>query len=169
MVLMRRQADRVDAHLHQLLAKSGIQHLAFFGTWVLNQTVEVMLHFVLSGLELELYLPYEYRYIFWYMAENLYSWVATTLTRADTMLEEAWQAEGSGAKGGKKSNKKKGKRAHSHELRITRAQAMQHVCSAFYKVSFAKLKSLLLFTGSKVKVMYICVCVFVCGDRWLRV
>ena len=65
------------------------------------------------------------------MSENLYSWVSTTLARADAMLEEAQSLENNSK--GKKAKKKK--RVHTHEHKITRAQAMQHVCSAYFKVN----------------------------------
>lgn len=61
------EAERVDAYLHNLSLKSESPrpHLACFGTWVLYHTLRIMIMYLLSGLELELYSTHEYHYIFW--------------------------------------------------------------------------------------------------------
>lgn len=61
------EAERVDAYLHTLGIQSEYArpHLACFGTWVLYYTLRVMIMYLLSGLELELYSTHEYLYIFW--------------------------------------------------------------------------------------------------------
>jgi len=61
------EAERVDGYLHSVSIKMewGRSHLACFGTWVLYYTLRVMIMFLLSGLELELYSTHEYHYIFW--------------------------------------------------------------------------------------------------------
>jgi hypothetical protein len=61
------QAERVDAYLHTLSLKSDSPrpHLACFGTWILYHTLRIMIMYLLSGFELELYSMHEYHYIFW--------------------------------------------------------------------------------------------------------
>lgn len=41
------------------------QHFACFGSWVLYHTLNIMIQYLLSGFELELYSPHEYHYVFW--------------------------------------------------------------------------------------------------------
>lgn len=55
-------------------------------------TYRVMIRYVLSGFELELYSFHEYPYLFWYLYELLYPWLSTCLHRADAYLQEHEQA-----------------------------------------------------------------------------
>ena len=61
------QAEKVDAALHSLLMKlePQRQHLACLGTWILYHNLRIMIHYLLSGFELELYSMHEYYYIYW--------------------------------------------------------------------------------------------------------
>lgn len=61
------QAEKVDAALHSLLMKlePQRQHLACLGTWVLYHNLRIMIQYLLSGFELELYSMHEYYYIYW--------------------------------------------------------------------------------------------------------
>lgn len=51
------------------------QHFACFGSWVLYHTLNIMIQYLLSGFELELYSPHEYHYVFWWVSKEwfLYS------------------------------------------------------------------------------------------------
>ena len=84
------QADKVDAYLHSLLIKTepNRSHLACLGTWVLYHTLQTMINYTLAGFELELYAPYEYHYVYWYLSELLFAWLVSTLHRADNFLLE---------------------------------------------------------------------------------
>lgn len=42
------------------------QHLACLGTWVLYHNLRIMIQYLLSGFELELYSMHEYYYIYWW-------------------------------------------------------------------------------------------------------
>lgn len=61
------QAEKVDAALHSMLLKQEPQrqHLACLGTWVLYHNLRIMIQYLLSGFELELYSMHEYYYIYW--------------------------------------------------------------------------------------------------------
>ena len=61
------QAEKVDAALHGLLMKlePQRQHLACLGTWILYHNLRIMIQYLLSGFELELYSMHEYYYIYW--------------------------------------------------------------------------------------------------------
>ncbi|TRY99438.1 hypothetical protein DNTS_022988 [Danionella cerebrum] len=86
------EAEKVDAALHGLLMKlePQRQHLACLGTWILYHNLRIMIQYLLSGFELELYSMHEYYYIYWYLSEFLYAWLMSTLSRADSsqMAEE---------------------------------------------------------------------------------
>lgn len=66
------KAEKVDAALHGLLMKlePQRQHLACLGTWVLYHNLRIMIHYLLSGFELELYSMHEYYYIYWWVTSN---------------------------------------------------------------------------------------------------
>lgn len=135
------EAERVDAFLHNLSKKcdNGRPHLACFGTWVLYHTLRVMIMFLLSGFELELYSTHEYYYIFWYLYEFLYGWLVSSLSRADTFLTEQENLNDmSKAKRRNKSKTKKKLRPYARE--ITLYQALQNMCGGYYKamVGFRK-------------------------------
>jgi hypothetical protein len=67
MTLTTCQAERVDAFLNNIGQKCDPPrpHLACYGTWVLYHSLRIMIMFLLSGFELELYSTHEYHYIFW--------------------------------------------------------------------------------------------------------
>ncbi|TSL97348.1 N-alpha-acetyltransferase 35, NatC auxiliary subunit [Bagarius yarrelli] len=134
------EAEKVDAALHGLLMKlePQRQHLACLGTWVLYHNLRIMIHYLLSGFELELYSMHEYYYIYWYLSEFLYAWLMSTLSRADSsqmaeerILEEQQQK----GRSSKKSKKKKKARPLGKE--ITMSQAYQNMCAGMYKTMIA--------------------------------
>lgn len=69
-------------------------------------TLRAMMAYILLGFELELYAIHEYHYIYWYLADFLLAWYISTLTRADSMLQEH-EAMYTDAPGKGRSNKKK--------------------------------------------------------------
>ncbi|XP_063228469.1 N-alpha-acetyltransferase 35, NatC auxiliary subunit [Bacillus rossius redtenbacheri] len=129
------EAERVDAYLHNLSLKSDTPrpHLACFGTWILYHTLRIMIMYLLSGFELELYSTHEYHYIFWYLYEFLYGWLVSALSRADSfLLEQEAIAENQKGRGSKKSKSKK-KKIRPYGREITVYQALQNMCGGFYK------------------------------------
>lgn len=66
-ILFFHQAERVDVYLHNISIKMEPprSHLACFGTWILYYVLKIMIMYLLSGFELELYSAHEYTYIFW--------------------------------------------------------------------------------------------------------
>ncbi|XP_013389970.1 N-alpha-acetyltransferase 35, NatC auxiliary subunit [Lingula anatina] len=131
---LQEEADRVDSALHGALIKvdPNRQHLACFGTWVLYHTLHVMIYYIQSGFELELYAPHEYHYIFWYLYEVLYNWLVSSLNRADTFLmEQDAIAEQQKGRNAKKNKKKKKGRQYAREVAII--QGTQALCGGFYK------------------------------------
>ncbi len=85
------KADSLDHILHTFFqqAKLNQNHLACFGSWILYNSLTLMTNYLLFGFELELYSPYEYHYIYWYLSEILFNWLIRTLNRADTFLNNA--------------------------------------------------------------------------------
>eukprot|EP00064_Thunnus_orientalis_P001999 superscaffoldBa00000139_g2004 len=133
------RAEKVDAALHSLLMKlePQRQHLACLGTWILYHNLRIMIQYLLSGFELELYSMHEYYYIYWYLSEFLYAWLMSTLSRADSsqMAEERILEEQLKGRSSKKTKKKKKVRPLSKE--ITMSQAYQNMCAGMYKTMVA--------------------------------
>ncbi|XP_046864841.1 N-alpha-acetyltransferase 35, NatC auxiliary subunit-like [Xenia sp. Carnegie-2017] len=82
------EADKIDADLHQMViaVEPKREHFACFGSWVLNRTLNVMIQYLILGLELQLFSAHEYHYLFWYL-EYLFNWQATCLSRATELLQ----------------------------------------------------------------------------------
>lgn len=135
------EAEKVDAYLHNLTSKSEGRrsHLACFGTWVLYHTLRIMIMYLLSGFELQLYSVHEYHYIYWYLYEFLYGWLLSSLSRADSLLmEQETYLEKENSRGKSKKNKvrrKKGCRPFARD--ITLCQVYQNLCGGYYKASIA--------------------------------
>ncbi|MEE6459569.1 hypothetical protein FKM82_000658 [Ascaphus truei] len=133
------RAEKVDAALHSMLLKQEPQrqHLACLGTWVLYHNLRIMIQYLLSGFELELYSMHEYYYIYWYLSEFLYAWLMSTLSRADSsqIAEERILEEQQKGRSSKKTKKKKKVRPLSRE--ITLSQAYQNMCAGMYKTMIA--------------------------------
>ncbi|KAB1252288.1 N-alpha-acetyltransferase 35; NatC auxiliary subunit, partial [Camelus dromedarius] len=133
------EAEKVDAALHTMLLKQEPQrqHLACLGTWVLYHNLRIMIQYLLSGFELELYSMHEYYYIYWYLSEFLYAWLMSTLSRADgsQMAEERIMEEQQKGRSSKKTKKKKKVRPLSRE--ITMSQAYQNMCAGMFKTMVA--------------------------------
>ncbi|XP_069481951.1 N-alpha-acetyltransferase 35, NatC auxiliary subunit isoform X3 [Ambystoma mexicanum] len=133
------EAEKVDAALHSMLLKQEPQrqHLACLGTWVLYHNLRIMVQYLLSGFELELYSMHEFYYIYWYLSEFLYAWLMSTLSRADSsqMAEERITEEQQKGRSSKKTKKKKKTRPLNRE--ITLSQAYQNMCAGMYKTMIA--------------------------------
>ncbi|XP_033634032.1 N-alpha-acetyltransferase 35, NatC auxiliary subunit-like [Asterias rubens] len=130
------EAEKVDAGVLSFMSKSDPKwpHQACFGSWVMYHTLRTMIRYVLSGFELELYATHEYHYIYWYLADFLYAWFISTVTRADSMLQDneaAFTEPAAKSRSNKKKNKRRKTRPFERELAI--AQAYQLLCSAYYK------------------------------------
>ena len=103
-----------------------------FGNWLLYHISKIMIRYILTGFELELYSVHEFSYIYWYLYEFLYGWLLSSLSRAETYL-----AEESNSKNKNKGNSKKGKfkasKAYTREICIV--QAEQNIAGGIFKVS----------------------------------
>ncbi|XP_074992065.1 N-alpha-acetyltransferase 35, NatC auxiliary subunit-like [Calonectris borealis] len=128
-------AEKVDAALHSMLLKHEPQrqHLACLGTRVLYNNLRIMIQYLLSGFELELYSMHEYYYIYWYLSEFLYAWLMSTLSHADSSqkAEERIMEEQQKGHSSKKAKKKKKVRPLSRE--ITVSQVYQNMFAGMYK------------------------------------
>lgn len=132
------EADKVDAQLHNLLVKvePQRQHFACFGSWVLYHTLNIMIQYLLSGFELELYSPHEYHYVFWYL-DFLFGWHMTCLNRAEKLLQaqETALEQRSGRSGKKNKKKKKAseKAIQEHQGMWHLYQGMRHLCQGYLR------------------------------------
>ena len=149
----------MDAFLHQV---TGRWEYGCFSTWLLFHTLHIMLNFLLTGFELELYSPHEYHYIFWsenfffsfnalttfhshrqdqppycrYLYEFILCWIISAFSRAESILMDCEPpVENTKGRSNKKNkNKRKKTRPYSRELQYY--QALHALCGGFYKVSW---------------------------------
>lgn len=84
------ESEKVDLLLNKFTQKldPAVCHIGFFSTWALYHVIRVMIQYLNSGFELELYSDHEYPYIYWYLYEFLYGWLISTLTRASNLFVE---------------------------------------------------------------------------------
>lgn len=90
LVALHDEAEKLDAYLSNLTQNLELpfNRLGYFSTWMLYHILRVMIQYLLSGFELELYAIHEYAYIFWYLYEFLFGWMVSTLNRAATLIIE---------------------------------------------------------------------------------
>ncbi|XP_043223591.1 N-alpha-acetyltransferase 35, NatC auxiliary subunit-like [Amphibalanus amphitrite] len=133
---LQEEAERVDTLLHALCLQlePARHHLVCFTTWILYHVLRVMIQYLLSGFELELYSAHEYHYIYWYLSECLYGWMVSTLNRADSFLAEhdaAMELAAQRVRNSKKSRAKKRKSRYERDIVLT--QALQNLCGGLHK------------------------------------
>ncbi|XP_037080058.1 N-alpha-acetyltransferase 35, NatC auxiliary subunit-like isoform X1 [Pollicipes pollicipes] len=133
---LQEEAERVDTLLDGLCRQlePARHHLVCFTTWILYHVLRVMIQYLLSGFELELYSVHEYHYIYWYLSECLYGWMVSTLNRADSFLAEheaATELAAQRARSNKKSRAKKRKGRYERDVVMT--QALQNLCGGLHK------------------------------------
>lgn len=155
------ESERVDAYLNKFTQKLDppVNHNGYFSTWVLYHTVRVMIQYVLSGFELELYSCHEYPYIFWYLHDFLFAWLVSTVNRASTLSEEQKNLEQAKNKNSKKAKNKKKSKDKMHSREVIWYQALQQLCGGFYQTTMAfkmqgKLKEPSVLQLSSEKVRY---------------
>ena len=124
--------------------------MLYLSTWLLYHVLRLMIRYILSGFELELFSVHEYPYMYWYLYELLYPWLTTCLHRADAclldyegVLEAQLKAEKShhDKHGGGKLNKKKAKNnkknkpsTRPHAKEITLYQGYTAMCAGYFKL-----------------------------------
>jgi hypothetical protein len=87
------QADKLDTMLNAVVASAqGASEapaaVLYFSTWLLYHVLRLMIRYILSGFELELFSVHEFGYLYWYLYELLFPWLTTCLHRADSHLME---------------------------------------------------------------------------------
>ena len=97
----------MDTMLNSLAASTGRPHVLYLGTWLLYHVLKLMVMYILSGWELDLYSSHEWAMMWWYLYELLYPWLINCLHRADTILSEHLENSDKDKKNNK--NKKKPK------------------------------------------------------------
>ncbi len=102
---VQEEADKLDNMLNAVAAASaasasagdaaaaaaaiaGRSGVLFFSTWLLYHILRIMVRYILTGFELELYSQHEYPYLYWYLYELLFPWLTSCLQRADSHLQE---------------------------------------------------------------------------------
>lgn len=169
LALVQEEADKLDTMLNAVLSSgncpSGVgsgnsnagngsnskdgfnpnSNMLYLSTWLLYHVLRVMIRYVLSGFELELFSVHEYPYMYWYLYELLYPWLTTCLHRADSCLLEyegiceAQQKAEKSDKHGKQNKKKsktnkKNKSVRPHAKEITVYQGYAAMCAGYFKL-----------------------------------
>ncbi|KAG7310892.1 hypothetical protein JYU34_003724 [Plutella xylostella] len=126
---LQEEAESVDAVVS---GAAGTAPRACFGTWLLYHVLRIMVAYLLSGLELELYSVHEYHYIYWYLYEFLFGWLVSALGRATSLA-----AEGVSRTDGKKGGCRKKRRGRPDARELLMCQIMQNMCGGYYKALVA--------------------------------
>ena len=142
------QADKLDTMFSTLYTSTlptnteNTAPVLYFSTWLLYHVLRLMIRYILSGFELELFSVHEYPYLYWYLYELLYPWLTTCLHKADSHLQEYEQylenlsKSNPGGKKPKKNNKNKTKKLpRPYVKELTNCQAFATLCSGYFKVS----------------------------------
>ena len=120
-------------------------NMLYLSTWLLYHVLRLMIRYILSGFELELFSVHEYPYMYWYLYELLYPWLTTCLHRADSCLleyegileaqQKAEKSEKHGKQNKKKAkNNKKNKSVRPHAREITLYQGYAAMCAGYFKL-----------------------------------
>ncbi|XP_066143702.1 N-alpha-acetyltransferase 35, NatC auxiliary subunit isoform X1 [Euwallacea fornicatus] len=143
--LLQEEAERADAACASSL---GVPPKPHFATWALYHTLRGQALYLLAGFELELYAEHEYYYVYWYLYECIYGWLISTLSRADSLLQEAWNgtaAVSQGGKGGRRQKPNKtARRPRPHARDAVRLQAFQQLAGGYFKALLGLLRDGLL-------------------------
>lgn len=127
---LQEEAESVDAITS---GSMGTGDCPCFSTWVLYHVLRVMIAYLLSGLELELYSVHEYHYIFWYLYEFLYGWLVSALGRAEGLANETTKR----IEGKRAGVRKQKKRTRPYAREGLMCQVMQNMCGGYYKALVA--------------------------------
>jgi len=136
------EADRLDTMLNSLAASTGRPHVLYLGTWLLYHVLKLMVMYILSGWELDLYSSHEWAMMWWYLYELLYPWLINCLHRADTILSEHLENSDKDKKNNKnkkkpKTSNKKGVKSRPYLTEIAYYQAHANMCAGYYKLAVA--------------------------------
>merc|ERR1719450_773381 len=159
---VQEEADRLDNMLNSLSAASiasgssvlrptGGGHVLYLGTWLLYHVLKLMVRYILSGWELELYSSHEWCIMWWYLYELLYPWLINCLHRADTVLSEHLENVDKDKKVNKNKKKpktanKKGMKSRPYITEIAYYQAHANMCAGYYKLMVAVKKEQKIMT-----------------------
>ncbi|KAH1010452.1 hypothetical protein HUJ05_004747 [Dendroctonus ponderosae] len=146
LAVLQEEAERADSACALALGQPPRPH---FATWALYHTLRTQALYLLAGFELELYAEHEYYYIYWYLYECIYGWLISTLSRADSLLQEAWNgtaavATGSGKGTRRQKPNKAARRPRPHSKDAVRLQAFQQLAGGYFKALLGLLREGLL-------------------------
>jgi len=142
---LQNETEKIDSYIHTLCFAEveGIrQHGNCFGTWLLCHMCKLMIRYLYSGFELELYSVHEYAYVYWYLNEFLYAWLLSTYSRAEAyLLEGESSTYDKNSKKASKSRQKPSKaksKAYTKELLLI--QAEQCLTGGYFKTLMGLIK-----------------------------
>lgn len=119
---LQEEAENVDKHLLNDLGTTR----SYYSTWIQYHVMRIMISYLVSGLELELYSVHEYYYIYWYMYEFIYGWWSSSLSRAEVLYNQSLSTKQKGAR-------KQKKRSKPYAREALLCQVMMNLSGGFYK------------------------------------
>merc|ERR1719193_1352031 len=145
---VQEEADKIDSMLNTLSLQaeggSGESHALYLSTWLIYHVLRLMIRYVLSGFELELYAAHEYPYVFFYLHDLLYPWLINCLSRADTSISEHMASveakKKDKSKKKSKNGSKKSTRSKPYSIDIAVYQANSLLCGGMFKFLVAARK-----------------------------
>uniref|UniRef100_A0A8R1E3H1 Protein MAK10 homolog n=2 Tax=Caenorhabditis japonica TaxID=281687 RepID=A0A8R1E3H1_CAEJA len=96
---MQCHAMKVEERIDEVLVAEGIvekkeDNISYnsISTFVFHNMVAVIHHYYEIGFRMDLYVPYEFTYIFWFLSEVEAKWMLTTMERSHEIQIKTWKA-----------------------------------------------------------------------------
>lgn len=124
---LQSELEIIDQQLNDLTAKIDPQrqHNSSFSSWFIYYVSHLFVDYLHMGFEYDLYSPFEYHYILWYL-EYSYGWKQMTIKAAGKqLLQEPNPASG---KNKKKSKTKKKELPKEKEAELSKLQVKRMIC-----------------------------------------
>eukprot|EP00088_Acartia_fossae_P044709 TRINITY_DN4761_c0_g1_i1.p1 TRINITY_DN4761_c0_g1~~TRINITY_DN4761_c0_g1_i1.p1 ORF type:complete len:760 (+),score=180.75 TRINITY_DN4761_c0_g1_i1:119-2281(+) len=141
------EADKIDKMLNSLTLHvegdsggSEQQQSLYLSSWLIYHVIKIMIKYILSGFELELFAVHEYTYIFFYLHDLLYPWLINCLHRADISRKEIVPKKKEKNKAKLKNAAKNQSKHQQFALEMAVNQAKSMLCGGLLKFMIAAKK-----------------------------
>ncbi|CAB3398942.1 unnamed protein product [Caenorhabditis bovis] len=156
----RIQANQIEIRTEELMRKLNSCELFKFvdaphhscSTFVFNNLIALITHYFELSLRMDLFVPYEFTYIYWYMGDILARWQIGTMERSQEMQMAGWKNNPLSNSSNRRSRERaKGEEALRKRLQVNQYQMIQQygicqLCEGIVKLS------IILMRMAKIKV-----------------
>lgn len=132
---LQQQASILDRNFETEMQIKLVEYPRYSSAWTMEQALDLMIHYTTLGLELELYDPVEYPYVYWYLdclmtsrLQNL-NIIAAFMQQMRQHTEAGKVAESTGKKGKKKKKGKAVAQNSSHEKLTLQIGVLEMYCT----------------------------------------